>query len=154
MILASSPYIGRLCELHQSLKQMEVDRGPMIYHGRGVTPQTRRILLGSLCHLEVISQGQLGASSVLNQLFVAAVDGIAQFHATINKSISQMDLFQINESTLDIVAFTPTIIKVLFETNEPRYSSCLEVVTSSFVKGYSSLQNDGSIFQVSTAIIE
>ena len=155
MIVASSPYIARLCDLHQTLKQIEVDRGPMIFHGRGATPQTRRILLGSLCHLEVISQGQLGASSMLNQLFVLAIDGIAQFHTAINHNhVSQMDLFQINEATLDIVAFTPAIIATLFDSNEPRYTNCLDVLTSAFVNGYHELQNDGSLFQVSVVTVD
>ena len=150
MIVSSSPYIGRLCELHQTLKQIEVDRGPTVFHGRGVTPQTRRILLGSLCHLEVLSQGQLGASSMLNQLFIVAIESIAQYHSSMSNvsNVSQIDFFRINESTLDIVAFTPTIITTLFDSNEPRYSHCLEVVTSAFVNGYHMLHNIGSILQV------
>jgi hypothetical protein len=137
VVLSSVPYITRLCALHSQLKHFEIERGPMILHGQGVTPQTRRILLGSLCQLELLSGGQLGASVMLSGLFIAAVEGIVSMQAML-ENVGESELFKMTELTLDIVAFTPAIVSMLFDINsrDTRYSTCLQVLTTTFVNGY------------------
>jgi hypothetical protein len=154
MVLSSARYISRLCELHQQLKQIEVERGQLVFHGRGVTPQTRRILVGALCHLELISEGQLGASSMLTSLFSSAIDSIASFQS--NSTHGEQALFLITETTLDLASFTPTIVTSLFESNvdDPRRTECLEVLTTACVHGYHRLSatDDGSLLQVRNSL--
>jgi len=149
VILQSSPQlVPRLCDLYRELKAIEIERGQGVMHGRGVTPKSRRILLNIICHIEILSDGQAGASSMLGDLFRSIVAGIASF-----KPISQFDertYYQICESTFDITSFSPRIVRSLFQAQDP----CLEVLVSACNEGYSRLSitspPDSLSFQVCT----
>ena len=41
-----------LCDLYQSLKRIEDQRGIEVFYGVGVLPKSRRILLGVICNLQ------------------------------------------------------------------------------------------------------
>ena len=138
MVLSCAPYMSRLCDLHQSLKRIEVERGKTVLHGRGVTPQTRRILVGALCRLELISQAELGASAMLSSLFSTAITAISRFQP--KTEFHEQELFEMTESTLDLASFSPTIVASLFQptatADDPPRTACLEVLTTACVHGY------------------
>lgn len=104
-----------LCLLYQHLKGVEVDRGRFVFHGKGVLPKSRRILLGVICHLEKTTNGEANASSALQTIFEAAVNAIASMDQKDN--ISADDIFVIAENVFDIAAFSPEIVKILFDYN-------------------------------------
>ena len=139
MVQVSARYMARLCELHQALKQIEVERGKEVMHGRGVCPQTRRILVGALCHMELRSNSQLGASEMLSHLFTATTAVISGFRS--ESDYNEEDLFVMTECTLDLASFSPTIVASLFQpcvswgANDDR-TGCLEVLTNACVNGY------------------
>ena len=155
MVQASVRYMSRLCELHQALKRIEVERGKGVLHGRGVCPQTRRILVGTLCHLEHRSNGQLGASNMLSGLVKATIAAIARFRS--KSDYGEEDYFIMTESTLDLASFSPTIVASLFQSCDPDdgRTDCLEVLTNTCVNGYQRLSPappDPSIAQVCSKI--
>jgi len=127
-----APYMSRLCDLHQTLKQVEWERGKDVMHGRGVTPQTRRILVGAICHVELSSQGQLGASTMLSNLFGAAIAAIVRFQS--KATFSEQEMFEITETVLDLASFSPAIVGSLF--TDPLRIGCLETLTTACVNGY------------------
>jgi hypothetical protein len=49
-----------LCRLHNDLKCIEKERGPMIHHGKGVTPRTRRILLETISRFSTVGKSAPG----------------------------------------------------------------------------------------------
>lgn len=146
-------FVPRLCRLHQLLKAIENERGVGPSHGKGVTPTSRRILLGILSHLEVTSKGQAGASSLLEELFNHAIHSIAQFASGF--SFDERTVFQITEHTFDLASFSPSILVTLFTSNESSSSNvktaCLECLTSSCIAGYNQLSSPD---QTSTAIMQ
>lgn len=42
-------------QLHKYLLRVEIERGPGISHGKGVTPKSRRVLLKSICKFAFIA---------------------------------------------------------------------------------------------------
>jgi hypothetical protein len=145
-----------LCKLYEQLKTMEHERGRGVLHGRGVLPKSRRILLGVICHLEVTTGGAAGASGVLKDIFFSAVNSVASLNTQINQPTADM-LFQICEHVFDLAAFSPTMVRSLFDFKIEAVVSpeamCMKVLHDSGVFGYKGLSDSNipqeSIFQVS-----
>ena len=130
------PYIPRLYKLLQNLKKTESERGPGVYHGIGVTPYSRRILLRTLCHLELDSQGRTGAALVLEELFHNSVESIAALGGRNANYFEWQTLAEMTECTFDIAAFCPSIVSTLFTDLHAKNTSCLEALVSSCIRGY------------------
>lgn len=154
--LHAEKFVPRLCHLHHHLKAIEKERGVAASHGKGVTPSSRRILLGILSHMEVTSKGQAGASLVLEELFSNAVCSVAQCNS--GMPFDERTVFQIAEHTFDLVAFSPSILVSLFANSESSSSNdmataCLECLTSTCITGYNTLSSSeppsAAIMQVS-----
>jgi hypothetical protein len=137
VVEVSGPLIASLCELHGQLKSIEAERGRGVFHGKGVVPKSRRILLGALCHLEMASGGQAGAAGMLTGLFNSAVDTVLSFNGL--ESYDEWVLFQLCETTFDIAAFSPEIVASLFIDENPRHAECLKTLTRAGVQGYQRL---------------
>jgi hypothetical protein len=142
------PLIPRICKLHQYLKMAEQERGWGVCHGKGVTPQSRRILLSVLCHLELASRGRAGAASVLEELFQNALETIAVCGG--RNSFDETTFFQMTESTFDLASFSPTIVSTLFIEPTASKTACLEALTSSCVLGYQRLLSISVDFEEAT----
>lgn len=135
LVKAISPCLSRLAKLHHTLKKLEVDRGMLVFHGSGVCPQTRRILVGTLCLLEKSSNGLLGASTILSELFHGPIGSILALKD--RRSFGEAELYNIVESVLDLASFAPEMVASLFASPSDRsYSLCLEVLTNVCVSGY------------------
>lgn len=133
---ATPHLVHRLCELHQNLKSIEVERGPNVWHGSGVTPASRRMLLNVICHIELLSNGQAGASDMLGATYHAAVSSIASLKGS---PLDASGLFHVCEAVFDIVAFPPVVVRTLFTLDGGQEQGCLEVVTAACLDGYRGL---------------
>lgn len=137
VVCSVGPFIERLCKLLSELKGVEQDRGKgIVYGSRGVTPQSRRILVKVLCHLELKSNGSLGASSLLSAVFNTSLNVIAGSNM---QALDVHTLFDISESAFDLASFSPDIIVTLFVDCDQETNSnvkCLETITSACVRGY------------------
>ena len=136
---ASGNFMQRMCAIHENLKRLETERGADVWHGRGVAPKSRRILLNVLCHLEVLSKGALGASQVLTDLLRAAIRV-----PLLVKDRSPYDAnayFDMTEAILDITSFTSGIVASLFSDEDEiiAFGECkafLETLTFACIDGY------------------
>ncbi len=103
-----------LCELYQSLKRIEDQRGIGVFYGVGVLPKSRRILLGVICNLEAISNEKGQASRLLASMFENSVTSIANVNHQLDNLKTDI-LSMICESAFDIAAFSPNMIRSLFD---------------------------------------
>jgi hypothetical protein len=118
-------------------------------------PKSRRILLGAICHLEITTGGTAGGNDVLRDMFVSAITSIASLRAQINHSTADT-LSQICEHVFDLAAFSPSMVKKLFdfqiEDSTSPQAACLEVLHEVGNVGYQCLSGSvipfESIFQV------
>jgi hypothetical protein len=141
VFLRSDPTIVRqLCELYEKLKTMETERGQGVLHGHGVLPKSRRILLGVICHLEIVTGGAASVSDVLRGTFASAIYAIAH-QCQQTSDYSADTLSQICENVFDLAAFSPTMIQSLYEFEDARApnSSALSVLRQAGVYGYHAL---------------
>lgn len=120
-----------LCHLYGELKQMEKDRGRGVLHGKGVLPKSRRILLGVICHLEIITRGAANASDQLRNTFMISVESIARMSRENHLTLDL--LFDMAENVFDLAAFSPEMIQSLFnfaanDAASPN-ATCLLVLT-------------------------
>lgn len=139
LVKASGPFIPRLCELHGQLKSIDIERGKGVFHGRGVCPKSRRMLLKVLCHIEMVSGGQTGASGMLTGLFNSAVEMIASFSGF--TTFDERVLFEMTELSFDIAAFSPVIVASLFKADgNHQQTDCLKTLMRAGVQGYQQLQ--------------
>jgi hypothetical protein len=140
MVAAATPFIPRLCNLYKQLKSAENERGPGVFHGKGVTPHSRRMLLGVVCHMELVSQGQGGASTWLQELFDSEIATIASFQG--RRSFDEKSLYHMCESTFDLAAFSPSIVSSLFASDHhanAQNTACMETLTNTCILGYQQL---------------
>jgi len=140
-----------LCDLYQELKKIEDNRGVGVFYGTGVLPKSRRILLGIICHLELVSRGTAQASRLLTSIFENAISTIA----AANDQIENLDaetLSRICENTFDIAAFSPNVVHSLFAVSDDATSQalCLNVLHQSGNYGFLSLQ--GTNIQYETIV--
>ena len=138
-----------LCRLHNDLKLIEKERGPMIHHGRGVTPRTRRILLETISRLStvgksspgLIEDGGIQTEKLLQELFTSAVISISRCRT---QAMDAATLFQICEETFDIASFSPSMVSQLFEAScEPFGTECVPEILRAGVYGYERPLIDG-----------
>ena len=118
-----------LCGLYQELKKLEEQRGAGVFYGIGVLPKSRRILLGVICHLEIISGGTAQASGILAAIFENAIISIANISSQL-EHIQAEHLYCICESTFDIAAFSSNAIQSLFNVSDSKslQAICLRVL--------------------------
>jgi hypothetical protein len=126
-----------LCSLHDELKQMEIQRGAGIFHGVGVFPKSRRILIGIICHLEAVSGGKAGGMENLKTMFDNLLSTIATFTHQL-ESLSHVDLHRLCEMVFDAGAFSPSFVSTLFDgiDNDGVHASCLRVLHESGIFGF------------------
>eukprot|EP00980_Cylindrotheca_fusiformis_P016698 scaffold5024_cov136-Cylindrotheca_fusiformis.AAC.27 len=150
MLLRAKPSaVIDFCRLYEQLKVMENERGRGVLHGRGVLPKSRRILLGVICHLEIVTGGSSGASTMLEKNFLASVNTIANSKDRVNSPSSADALFQMSENVFDVSAFSPDMVTTLFDFNPDDSSSsrraCLEVLVSAENFGFQALSDPCSV---------
>eukprot|EP00934_Nitzschia_sp_Nitz4_P002126 Nitzschia sp. Nitz4//scaffold34_size148208//140021//144097//NITZ4_002999-RA/size148208-processed-gene-0.27-mRNA-1//1//CDS//3329548852//2126//frame0 len=119
-----------LCKLYTELKNMEVSRGRGVLHGKGVLPKSRRILLGVICHLELVTGGQSMASDQLRSLFMNSIEAIVRSHHAGHVTIDSV--FDMTEHVFDMAAFSPEMINAYFQFSEEGSTSpsavCLQIL--------------------------
>ncbi len=130
-----------LCDLYSHLKLVEQERGRGILHGKGILPKSRRILLNLICHLEIGTNGAAGASHRLRAIFESVVKMIAALKAQQHASVDA--LFQITEYTFDLAAFSPDIVRTLFDSINTSTSStaCVDLLTTAGCLCYTHASN-------------
>ncbi len=109
--------LADLCQLYQSLKQIEDQRGVGVFYGVGVLPKSRRILLGVICNLEALSAEKGEASTLLASMFESAVTIIASINYQ-QENLGDEVLSKICESAFDIASFSPNIKRSLFDVSD------------------------------------
>lgn len=125
------------CDLYIHLKLVEQERGRGIFHGKGILPKSRRILLSVICYLESATNGAAGASPKLRDIFEHSVNTIVALGAESFPSVDA--LFQVAEHTFDIAGFSPEIIRTLFESMNASTTgsmSCVDILTRMGCLGY------------------
>ena len=141
MVDTAGSDIQYLCQLHSQLKTIEISREKDVFHGKGVTPKSRRILLGIICHLEIVTEGKAGCANMLTDLFDAAVTSIAQIDSASTKH-HENTVFQMCENTWDLAAFSPVIISTLFNCDNDQTTTkrdCIRNLATFICKGYQRL---------------
>eukprot|EP00548_Thalassiothrix_antarctica_P013208 CAMPEP_0194171408 /NCGR_PEP_ID=MMETSP0154-20130528/5987_1 /TAXON_ID=1049557 /ORGANISM="Thalassiothrix antarctica, Strain L6-D1" /LENGTH=1365 /DNA_ID=CAMNT_0038883703 /DNA_START=23 /DNA_END=4120 /DNA_ORIENTATION=+ len=137
-----------LCCLYQQLKQMEKERGKGVLHGKGVLPKSRRILLGVICHLELSSEGQAGASAVLEDLFKSSVLDIANVGNVQQAQLTPATFFDICGNVFDLAAFSKNMIHSLYDFNaddsESPLNRCLSLLSHAGVAGFNAIADPNS----------
>jgi hypothetical protein len=126
-----------LCELYRSLKTLEVARGKFIMHGSGVTPKSRRILLGAICHIELKSDCEAGMAKTLQELFEASCAFIASYNGS--QDFDEEVLLRIAENIFDLASFPIPILASMLSSNEPLCATCLDVIVAALNHGYETL---------------
>jgi hypothetical protein len=129
-----------LCELHLMLKSTETHRGRQVVHGTGVTPKSRRILLNALCHIELKTEGRAGVANSLHDLFQTSCSTIGSLNGC--SAFSEDDLYVVAENVFDLASFPGAILATAFETGDPQFTACLQVLVKSCTSGYNSLSFD------------
>lgn len=136
LVGTAKQFMPRLCKLLQFLKSVEIERGFGVHHGKGVCPQSRRILLAVICRLEMASQGCGGASQILSEVF----DHVIVTITTVGShGVNESTLAQMVEATFDLAAFPPPIVCTLFvneNVSGEKKTVCLETLTSACLLGY------------------
>jgi len=138
LVKSSSQFISQLLQLHQHLKILEADRVQGDLRGKGMTPKSRRLLLGVLCRLEFVSEGRGGMSEILTGIFDRAIEAISSFNG--QELCDGRAFFELCETTFDIAAFPTSVVTHLFdpESGGPHRTRCLETLTDVCVQGYHS----------------
>ena len=144
-VLQSKDQVGpELCQIYKYLKSIEQGRKQGDHFGKGVLPKSRRILLGTICHLEQATNGAAGASAGLVEVFEISIAAIA----SIGHQVNAESFFHVTEHTFDLAGFSPAIVFHFFElvrtAPTPSSSSCIEVWTSLVTFGYTHMA-DSSI---------
>ena len=158
MFLRADPTIvSQLCDLYAQLKVVENERGQGVYYGRGVLPKSRRILLGVVCHLEIVTGGAASVSGVLREIFDSAVNAVAQYGRHQTVEFSSECLFRICENVFDIAAFSPSMITVLYNIGDANsaQAAALNALHQASLFGYNALTQPiphAAIFQVSSIV--
>ena len=110
--------IVEISQVHDQLKSLEIKRGPGVFHGSGVTPKSRRVLLKSLCQLGLVaSKAHQNTSDVIsseiNRLFHSPLEKIIRENA--RTDIPKVSLIHsICEATHDLASFPPEFCSQLF----------------------------------------
>ncbi|KAG7364425.1 hypothetical protein IV203_037627 [Nitzschia inconspicua] len=127
--MSKATVVTDLCSLHDELKRMELQRGPGVFHGIGVFPKSRRILIGIICRLESMLGGRSGAAEKLIAMFELLIDGIAVFADQLD-CLSAESLQTICENVFDAGAFSPLFVRTLFNVNSDfgLQARCLNVL--------------------------
>ncbi len=121
--------LADLCQLYESLKKIEDQRGVGVFYGVGVLPKSRRILLGVICNLEALSAEKGQASRLLGTMFENSVTFIASANNQIDNLGAEV-LWKICESIFDIAAFSPNTIRSLYDVSNSGslQAACLHVL--------------------------
>lgn len=145
---AKASVVVDLSDLYEQLKGIENERGRGVLHGRGVLPKSRRILLGVICHLELSTGGNSGASAMLQKNFLSSVTSVANSTDRLSFGFHADSLFYVCENVYDLAAFSPNMVTTLFDfkvgdSNSPRYA-CLEVLRYAGIYGFQAISNPSS----------
>ena len=129
LLKSNASMLADLCELYETLKRIEDQRGVGVYYGIGVLPKSRRILLRVICNLEALSNEKGQASRLLTSMFESSVTSIASSNHQL-ENIGAEILSKICESTFDIAAFSPNILQSLFDVSSSGtlQAGCLHVL--------------------------
>ena len=112
--ISISSVIAELSKVHNQLQKYEIDRGLGVFHGCGVTPKSRRVLLRIICRFgliashhepditEIISLG-------LNQLFHSALLTILSTEARSDIPRAAL-IYCICEAANDLSSFPPDFL--------------------------------------------
>jgi len=112
--------IRDLCLVHGELHNAELERGPNICHGKGVTPISRRVLLIALSRIGVLSINNSSecAESITNELYQLLQSTLLTMR-TVNEraDIANADkIFQLCEASFDLSSFPSSMISSLFSS--------------------------------------
>lgn len=134
--------LSQLAELHHLLQQLEMERGPGIFHGKGVTPKSRRVLLKCLCRFGLIaSQDDPNSaamiSSELHQLFLSPLEKILIVDSRSDLPRAAL-VYCICEATYDLSSFPSEFCSQLFLSDHNPESSLrgTELIINTTVSGY------------------
>lgn len=131
-----------LCKLHDQLKEKENQRNPGIFHGLGVTPKSRRILLSTIAKLVRLSDShdRDHAQHMLHSLLLTAVSEIVGTKSRLN-SPDTLTMYKLAEATFDLAAFGAETISSLFaplrgEADDQTRRDCIHVLVEMGSYGY------------------
>lgn len=113
MIEVQPTILHQLCQLHDVLKQSEQGRERGKFHGKGVSPKSRRILLKAIAHLDAIISEDNHSPSVMHDLFHQSIEHIVRmgqesYHST------EHGMYSLCEVIFDLAEFSSTEIFNMF----------------------------------------
>ena len=134
----------QLSHLHDSLHFLERKRGPGVFHGNGVTPKSRRVLLKSICTFGfIVANYESGAKEIMKaelyRLFHCPLETILRANVELN--VLQDELIHcICEATHDLSSFPPEFCSQLFSSAAHSQDSNVmrgtQVIINTVVLGY------------------
>ena len=130
-------------QLHKYLLRVEIERGPGISHGKGVTPKSRRVLLKSICKFAFIASHHepdiaVTISTELYSLFHSPLTTVIQTASRTDISREAM-IHSICVGTQDLSSFPPEVCMQLFTQDDSRDNDILNgtlVIINTVVSGY------------------
>ena len=163
--ISISSVITELSQVHNQLQKYEADRGPGVFHGCGVTPKSRRVLLRSICRFGFLASRHEPdtADTITSELYRL----FHSFLATILSVEARSDIpraalvYCICEATNDLSSFPPEFCAQLFQNDHNTTDNDIlkgtQVVINAVVSGYSDFCISGEpsddIIQVSFEIM-
>lgn len=138
-----------LFDFHALVKDYELGRGFGVFHGRGVTPKSRRVLLATLSRLgQVSTEGSDVATSDRNaeqisirlrELFHTPLQIIIRESNSTHKNAATA-IYRVCEAVFDLSSFSPNLVSTLFTVgdheNDPTAQRAMEVVVELVISGY------------------
>jgi len=112
--------ITDLCLVHEKLYNTELERGPDICHGKGMTPRSRRVLLIALSQIGALSINNSSecTESITNQLCQLLQRTLLTMRTANERvDISEAEkIFQLCEASFDLSSFPSSMISSLFSS--------------------------------------
>jgi hypothetical protein len=132
-------YADRMETLYFHFKELDLKRGAGIHRGIGVAPQTRRILLGTICRLISKLQG------VINKISQSTMHEISLYCSA---PLGAVGLYRLTELTLDLAAFPAKYVTAFLSGASGDFAQkCFEGLTHICLAGYDTFaaSNDLSV---------
>jgi hypothetical protein len=129
-----------LVKTHDELKECELQRGPAIDYGRGVTPKTRRILLNTIARLLFgpLKNASMidSARSRLHDTFLSNYEHVIHIYDR-NDALTVEKMFYICERTFDLASFPPELINFSLTSDTSVCCPGFSIIISLCLSGYS-----------------
>lgn len=136
------PILMEIGKIHDEMKAIENSRGPGVFHGKGILPRSRRIIIGVISRLSMIDvcQSMQSVQSMLVEKFFSPVTAIATSREAAIAGDPER-VYRICEAAFDLASFSSEIVSGLFAPSEEDEAGrvridCLHTLVETGISGY------------------